>query len=337
MRISNTDRVLLSHGGGGRRTEELINRFFRKHLSNPYLDSMDDSAVLKPMDRRFAFTTDSFVVKPIFFSGGDIGRLAVSGTVNDLSVMGARPIALSAAFILEEGLSFDELELIVESMASTLNEVGVPLVTADTKVVERGKAEKLYISMSGIGVIETEPAPSMGRIEPDDLLLINGPIGLHGFAVMLQREGLQFEGEIVSDVAPLWDLINSVLSPEIKFMRDPTRGGLAMTLNEIAVATGLGVEINESDIPITPEVATVSELLGIEPIEVANEGKVLMVVKPNAAEMILQKMKSHPLGRDAAIIGQVTQEHGGKVVMNTSLGTTKIITKPVGEALPRIC
>ncbi len=349
MPISNTDRILLSHGGGGRRTEELIKNVFAKYLANPILDGMDDAAFLGESELRtffsggagrvngLVFTTDSFVVKPLFFPGGDIGRLAVSGTVNDIAVMGARPIALSAAFILEEGLKISELESVLESMSATLREADVQVVTADTKVVERGRGEGVYISMSGIGMVEVSPPPSLRRIEPGDVLIINGPIGLHGLAVMLERQGMEFEGKIESDVAPLWGLVSSVLGPEIKFMRDPTRGGLAMTLNEIADATGLGIVIDENLIPITPEVETVSELLGIEPIEIANEGKVLMVVARERADEVLEKMKMHRHGREAAVIGEVTDSTGGRVVMRTKLGTTKIVSKPVGETLPRIC
>ncbi len=339
MRISNTDRVLLSHGGGGRRTEELIRSIFAGYLSNPILDRMDDAAKLQLESGKgeLVFTTDSFVVKPIFFPGGDIGRLAVSGTVNDIAVMGAEPIALSAAFILEEGLSFGELEAVVKSMAETLKEAGVHIVTADTKVVERGRAEKLYITTSGIGRIAISPPPSIDRVEPGDLIIVNGPIGLHGIAVMLQREGMEFESEVVSDVAPLWDLIKSVLSPAIKFMRDPTRGGLAMVLNEMAGMGGIGVVLHESALPVTPEVRTVSELLGIDPIEIANEGKVVMVVQKDAADDILSALRRHPLGRDASIIGEITDEHPGKVVAVTEVGTTRIISKPIGETLPRIC
>ena len=330
-------KILLSHGGGGTFTKELIENVVLSAFRNDTLETLDDAACLRVAGKDLVFTTDSYVVDPLFFPGGDIGKLAVCGTANDLAMQGGEPKWMSLSLILEEGLEFDKLERVVRSMAETLDEVGVPIVAADTKVVERGRAERLYISMAGIGRIEVSPAPSMSRIEPGDVLIINGPIGLHGLAVMLERQGMEFEGRIESDVAPLWSLIESVLSPEIKFMRDPTRGGLAMTLNEIADKTGLGVEIDESKIPLTPEVEMVSELLGIEPIEIANEGKVLMVVAREAADRIVESLRRHPLGRDAAMIGEITESHPGKVVMITKLGTTKIITKPVGEALPRIC
>lgn len=333
MRGTNMDRITLAHGGGGKKTEDIIRGIFQKYLNDPILAEMDDGAVLEDL----VFSTDSFVVKPLFFPGGDIGRLAVSGTVNDIAVMGAQPLFLSLGFILEEGLELSVLGKILKSIRKAKEESGVRIVTGDTKVVERGKADGIYINSSGIGKLAVSPPPDRRRIEPGDLIVINGEIGLHGTAILVAREELGLKAEIKSDVAPLWPLIKEILSPEIKFMRDPTRGGLAAVLNEIVEAMSFGVRIWEDKLPVSEEVAGICEVLGFDPLQLANEGKVVVFVKKEAADTVLDKMLSHPLGRKAKVIGEVTEEFPGKAVLKTTLGTHRIIEQPMGELLPRIC
>ena len=334
MRGTNSDKITLAHGGGGAKTERLIREVFQNYLKDPVLSEMDDGALV---EGRLVLSTDSFVVSPLFFPGGDIGRLAVSGTVNDIAVMGARPLYLTLGFILEEGLSLDVLERVVKSISQTAEEVGVRIVAGDTKVVERGKGDGIYINSSGLGRLEIFPPPRRERIKPGDLVIINGPVGLHGMAILLSRGKLGLEAEIKSDVAPLWGLIKEVLSPEIKFMRDPTRGGLAAVLNETVEGMEFGVRLWEENIPLTEEVEGICEVLGFDPLQLPNEGKVLVFVERERAEEVLEKMRTHPLGRASAIIGEATEEYPGKAVLKTRAGTHRIIEPPMGELLPRIC
>jgi len=333
VRGINTDKITLAHGGGGKKTEDIIRGIFQKYLNDPVLAEMDDGAVLEDL----VFSTDSFVVNPIFFPGGDIGRLAISGTVNDIAVMGARPLYLSLGFIIEEGFEISSLEKILISIKEASEEAGVRIVTGDTKVVEKGKADGIYINSSGIGKTLLSPPPSRYRIEPGDLVLINGEIGLHGTAILVAREELGIKADIKSDVAPLWPLIESIISPSVKFMRDPTRGGLAAVLNEIVEGMNFGIRLWEEKLPVSQEVAGICEVLGFDPLQLANEGKVVVFVKKEDAESVLEKMKSHPLGKQAEIIGEVTDEFPGKAVLKTTLGTHRIIEQPMGELLPRIC
>ena len=293
---------------------------------------------------RLAFTTDSFVVTPIFFPGGDIGRLAVHGTVNDLAMSGARPLYLSAAFILEEGLAVDDLRRVVESMRAAAAEAGVEFVTGDTKVVNRGKGDQVFITTTGIGVIESGVHISADRARPGDQIILSGYIGDHGMAIMSQREGLEFEGAIASDCASLHDLVATMLRTPttdgvdfIHCLRDPTRGGAATTLNEIAKRAGVGMLLREQTIPVRESVKGACEVLGLDPLYVANEGKLLAVVAPEMAQAVLRQMQQHPLGQDAAIIGEVIAEHPGMVLMKTAIGGTRVLDVMFGEQLPRIC
>ena len=308
------------------------------------LNKLDDQAVFDINGARLAFTTDSFVVTPIFFPGGDIGRLAINGTVNDLAMSGARPLYLSAAFILEEGLLAEELQRIVESMRDAAQEAGVQLVTGDTKVVNRGKGDKIFITTTGVGLIEGPIEISASRARPGDKILINGYVGDHGMAIMSQRENLEFEGAIESDCASLNSLVGTMLdvagatdAGPIHVLRDPTRGGVATTLNEIAGRSNVGMLLQERAIPVRESVRGACELLGLDPLYVANEGKLLAIVDPAAADAVLQRMREHPLGKDAAIIGEVVAEHAPMVRMKTSVGGTRILDLMFGEQLPRIC
>jgi hydrogenase expression/formation protein HypE len=336
--------IVLGHGSGGKLTADLIDKIFLPAFSNPMLDKLDDQAVLEIEGARLAFTTDSFVVTPIFFPGGDIGRLAVHGTVNDLAMSGARPLYLSAAFILEEGLPVDDLRRIVESMRSAAADAGVQFVTGDTKVVDRGKGDQIFITTTGIGVIEDGVHISADRAQPGDTILVSGYLGDHGMAIMSQREGLEFEGVIESDCASLNGLVASMLataSPDSKdfvhCLRDPTRGGAATTLNEIAKRAAVGMLLREPSIPLRESVKGACEVLGLDPLYVANEGKLLAIVRPDMAQAVLRQMRQHPLGRDAAIIGQVVAEHPGMVLMKTEIGGTRVLDVMFGEQLPRIC
>jgi hydrogenase expression/formation protein HypE len=337
-------QIVLGHGSGGKLTAELIEKVFLPAFSNPVLNKLDDQAVVEINGTRLAFTTDSFVVTPIFFPGGDIGRLAINGTVNDLAMSGARPLYLSAAFILEEGLLAEELQRVVESMRDAALEAGVQLVTGDTKVVNRGKGDKIFITTTGVGVIEWPIEISASRARPGDKILVNGYIGDHGMAIMSQRENLEFEGAIESDCAPLNSLVSSMLEVSgpagacpVHVLRDPTRGGVATTLNEIAARSNVGMLLQEDTIPVRESVQGACELLGFDPLYVANEGKLLAVVDAAAADEVLQRMREHPLGRDAVIIGEVVPEHAPMVRMKTSVGGTRILDVMFGEQLPRIC
>jgi hydrogenase expression/formation protein HypE len=337
-------QIVLGHGSGGKLTAELIDKVFRPAFTNPILDKLDDQAVVQVNGTRLAFTTDSFVVTPIFFPGGDIGRLAINGTVNDLAMSGARPLYLAAAFILEEGLSADDLRRVVESMRDAANEAGVLLVTGDTKVVNRGKGDQVFITTTGLGVIDRPVEISADRARPGDKIILSGFIGDHGMAIMSQRENLEFEGAIQSDCAPLHGLVNVMLEvtgsdggPTIHCLRDPTRGGVATTLNEIAGQSQVGMLLQERDIPVRETVQGACEILGLDPLYVANEGKLVAIVAAEAADEIVQRMRQHPLGGEAAVIGEVVDDHAGMVLMKTEIGGTRVLDVMFGEQLPRIC
>lgn len=337
-------QIVLGHGSGGKLTAELIDKVFRPAFTNPILDKLDDQAVVQVNGTRLAFTTDSFVVTPIFFPGGDIGRLAINGTVNDLAMSGARPLYLAAAFILEEGLAADDLRRVVESMRDAANEAGVLLVTGDTKVVNRGKGDQVFITTTGLGVIDRPVEISADRARPGDKIILSGFIGDHGMAIMSQRENLEFEGAIQSDCAPLHGLVNVMLEvtgsdggPTIHCLRDPTRGGVATALNEIAGQSQVGMLLQERDIPVRETVQGACEILGLDPLYVANEGKLVAIVAAEAADEIVQRMRQHPLGGEAAVIGEIVADHAGMVLMKTEIGGTRVLDVMFGEQLPRIC
>src|ERR1051326_3614838 len=337
--LTTKDTVLLGHGSGGRLSAELVHDIFLSAFRNPALAQLDDQAVVSVNGQRIAITTDSFVVKPLFFPGGDIGSLAVHGTVNDLAMGGATPLYLSAAFIIEEGLPLEQLRRIVTSMQVAADAAGVAIVTGDTKVVEKGKGDGIFINTTGFGVVTAELTLSANRARPGDKVLLSGSIGDHGIAILAQREGLEFETTIESDSAALHTLTASMLavSREIRCMRDPTRGGVSSTLNEIAQQSRVGVEIDEKTIPIREEVRGACEMLGLDPLYVANEGKLIAIVAPEAADSVLQAMRRHPLGRQAAIIGTVVENQQNLVTMRTAFGTTRIVDMLAGDQLPRIC
>jgi hydrogenase expression/formation protein HypE len=343
--LSRYDHVLLGHGSGGRLTAELIERLFLPAFRNDVLCALEDQATISLSGMngskapRLAFTTDSFVVRPPFFPGGDIGKLAVNGTVNDLAVGGAQPLFLSAAFILEEGLPIADLTRIVSSMREACGLAGVSLVTGDTKVVDRGKGDQIYITTSGIGLVPDGRSLSVRASRPGDLVLVSGTVGDHGIAIMSVREGIEFETVLESDCAPLGDLTRVMLEacPAIRFMRDPTRGGLSSVLNELASAAHVGVELREAAIPFRPEVRAACEMLGLDPLYVANEGKLIAVVPPSDSERLLEVMRSHPLGRNSALIGEIVADHPGMVTMHSLVGGERVVTMLAGEQLPRIC
>ena len=331
------DKILLAHGSGGKLSHDLIESFL-PDLTNPILNKLDDSAVFEASGR-LAFTTDSYTVNPIFFPGGDIGKLAVCGTVNDLSMSGARPLYLSLSFIIEEGLPVADLKKVLTSIKKAANEAGVTIVTGDTKVVNQGNADKLFINTAGIGIVPEGVNISAANAKPGDKIIINGNIGDHGIAVLSQREGLNFKVPIPSDCAPLNRLVEAMLkaSNNIHALRDPTRGGLATTLNDFAEQSNVGIIIEEAKIPIDKAVQAACELLGFDPLYVANEGKLVAAVDSDEANAVLARMKRNKYGAGATIIGNVVADHPGLVVMNTSLGASRIIDMPVGELLPRIC
>ena len=333
------ERILLGHGSGGKLSAELLKHVFLPALGNPVLNRLEDQAVVSLGATKLAITTDSFVVKPLFFRGGDIGSLAVHGTINDLAMGGAEPLWLSAAFILEEGLPIETLRRVVASMHEAASKAGVPIVTGDTKVVEKGCADSLFINTTGIGRVRDGVSLSASQARPGDVILVSGFLGDHGIAILAEREGLQFETQVQSDCAALHTLVARLLeaTPEVRCLRDPTRGGLSSTLNEIAASSGVGMELNESAIPVREEVRGACEMLGLDPMYVANEGKLVAVVAPEAADAALKALRSHPLGKDASIIGRVLSEHRGMVVMRTPLGTTRIVDMLAGDQLPRIC
>ncbi len=333
-------RVLLAHGSGGRMTQQLIQQVFGRAFQNPILDRLNDAAVLEiEGGGRLAFAIDGHVVSPLFFPGGSIGEIAVYGTVNDLAMMGARPLWLAASFVLEEGLPLRDLRRVVQDMAQAAEQAGVLLVAGDTKVVERGKADGLYISVAGVGVIPPGVTVDAGQARPGDVILINAPIAAHGMTIMTLREGLTFDSALQSDAAPLNGIVADLLAaaPHVHVMRDATRGGLATALNELAQASQVGMRIQEEAIPVDEAARSACELLGLDPLYVANEGVFVAVVPPEEAEAALAALQAHPLGRQAQRIGTVTAEHPGKVVLETSLGAQRIVPPLSGDLLPRIC
>jgi hydrogenase expression/formation protein HypE len=334
----NDRKITLAYGSGGRLTHQLIKDVFLKHLNNEILSQMNDSAVFE-LDGRLAFTTDSYVVNPIFFPGGDIGKLAVNGTVNDLAMMGAEPLYISLGVIIEEGLSLEDLERIVISVKEAVEEAGVKIITGDTKVVEKGKADKIFINTSGLGIIPRGIEIRGDNAKPGELVIVSGTIGDHGIAILSARNQLSFSADVKSDTAPLNKLVKIMVDsvPEVSVLRDPTRGGLATTLNEIAQASSVGIEIYESEIPIRDSVKSTCELLGLDPLYMANEGKLVAIVPEDKAESLLYVMRSSPYGKDARIIGKVTREHPGKVILITKLGSKRILDMLSGDPLPRIC
>jgi hydrogenase expression/formation protein HypE len=337
--IQQHETVQMAHGAGGRLSQALMQRVFMPHLSNAFLDLLDDQAKLDLPAGKTAFTTDTYVVSPVFFPGGNIGELAVNGTVNDLAVGGARPAYLSAGFVLEEGLPLCELEVIVKSMAEAARKAGVMIVTGDTKVVGKGQCDKLFINTSGIGIVRDGTSVSCRNLQTGDSIILSGSVGDHGMAIMTSREGLSFQSSITSDCASLNAMIEAVLDtvPSVHAMRDPTRGGVAATLNELAVSSAAGIEIREGSIPVKEDVRGACELLGIDPLHVANEGKLVLSVAAEDAEKVVDVMRTFECGRDTVIIGSVVDRHPGTVVMRTAFGSRRIIDVPLGEQLPRIC
>jgi hydrogenase expression/formation protein HypE len=337
--VSDERRILLGHGSGGKLYRDLVRDVFVAAFSNPVLDSLDDAATLVAPGR-IAFTTDGHVVQPLRFPGGDIGRLAVAGTVNDLATAAARPLALSAAFIIEEGFAVDELVAVCESMRATADEAGVAIVTGDTKVVQRGAADGLYITTTGVGEIVTAHDVSAASVREGDVVIISGGVGEHALAVLAARGDFHFTTPLESDCAPLWALVEAALTAGdegVRFMRDPTRGGLATVLAELAETTGLGVDVDEESIPVLPAVKSACDLLGYDPLSLANEGKMVFAVAPEGAAAVLEALRGRPEGARAARIGVVTAAHPGKVALRTVYGTRRVLDMPVGELLPRIC
>ncbi|MGH2732871.1 MAG: hydrogenase expression/formation protein HypE [Actinomycetota bacterium] len=332
-------RITLAHGSGGKATQTLIEALFLPAFRNPLLEPLEDQAVFSVNGSRLAFTTDSFVVSPLFFPGGNIGDLAVHGTVNDLAVSGARPLYLSAGFILEEGFAVEDLRRIVDSMAAAAEGAGVQIVTGDTKVVQKGKADGCYINTAGVGVIERPVSLGAANARPDDVVLVSGPIGDHGMTVMLARGELDIEADIVSDTAPLHGLIDRLLEAAdgVRCLRDATRGGVATILNEVARASNVAVVIEEPKVPVRPPVRGACEILGIDPLYVACEGRLVVIVDGAQAEVALQALRSHPLGTGAAIIGKVKEDPPTLVLLKTDFGGTRIVDMLIGDPLPRIC
>jgi hydrogenase expression/formation protein HypE len=338
--LASGERILLGHGSGGKLSADLIRQIFLPAFQNPILARLDDQAIVTVNGTRLAFTTDSFVVSPLFFRGGDIGSLAVHGTINDLAMGGAQPLFLSAAFIIEEGLPVETLRRVVESLRRAARDAGVEIVTGDTKVVEKGSGDELFINTSGIGLVPEGVCLSANQAQPGDRVILSGPVGEHGVAILAEREGLEFESPVRSDSAPLHTLVSLMLDAApgaIRCLRDPTRGGVSSALNEIARQSGVGIEIDERKIAMKEEVKGACELLGLDPLYVANEGKLVAMVEPQAAESVLAAMRAHTLGHQAEIIGTVKAEHSGMVVMRTLLGTTRIVEMLAGDQLPRIC
>ena len=333
------ERIGLDHGSGGEASHELVQEIFLSRLDNAYLRPLDDSAVLDLPSCTLAMTTDSYVVDPIFFPGGNIGSLAVHGTVNDLAMQGARPLYLTLGLILEEGLPLQELIPIIDSLADAAHEAKVSIVAGDTKVVPKGGVDKIFINTSGIGLIPNGVDVSGHNARPGDALLINGNVGDHGMAILSKREGLHFESSLVSDSAPLNALVSSILevSREIHVLRDPTRGGVATALNEVASRSGVGIRLFEEDVPISPSVGAACEILGLDPLYVANEGKCLVIVSRDDAKKVLRTMRKNKYGKGSVIMGEVTAENPGRVLLKTKIGGTRILSLLTGEQLPRIC
>jgi hydrogenase expression/formation protein HypE len=337
--IGRYDSVRLSHGSGGKLTLELIEDLFVRVFSNKPLTELTDAAVVANLGGRLAIATDSHTVKPAFFPGGDIGRLAVAGTINDLAVMGAKPVYMTSAFLLEEGYDMAELELVVRSMKATADEVGIAIVAGDTKVLGRGHGDGIFINTTGIGFVPDGFEVGVKLVQPGDKVLVNGTLGDHGIAVMSRREGLDLAVALESDVAPLYGLIQAILAvaPGVRFMRDITRGGLAAVANEVVHRQPFGLRIFDVAVPVHPVVEEYSEMLGIDPLLAANEGKVLVIVPPDQAEAALGAMKAHPYGREAAIIGDIVKKPAGVALVETAYGTHRVLEMPIEEQLPRIC
>jgi len=334
-------QITLAHGAGGKSSHTLVETLFVREFANPELAALGDSAILSPGpgSARLAFSTDASVVKPLFFPGGDIGELAVNGTVNDLAMAGARPLWLSASFILEEGLATAELTRVVQSMAAAARRAGVVIATGDTKVVERGKADGLYIATAGVGLLERDIELTPARVRPGDRVIVSGSIGDHGMAIMIARGGLELETDLESDTAPLHELTAALLDAtgEVRWLRDPTRGGVATVLTELALAAELGVVLDEAALPIRDEVNGACEILGIDPLYVANEGKLVAVVGPDGVDAALAALRAQPLGREAAVIGTVHADPPGMVLLETSFGGSRVVDMLAGDPLPRIC
>lgn len=336
------EKITLSHGSGGKATHNLIEGVFAPAFSNPLLDAMDDAAIfsINGTGQRLAFTTDTYVVSPLFFPGGDIGKLAVHGTINDLAMAGAEPLYLSAGFILEEGFPIAELRRIVASMAQAATEAGVAIVTGDTKVVQRGKADGLFINTAGVGVIHGSWLLGQTQLQPGDRVLLSGPVGDHGIAIMMAREALEIETDVQSDTAPLHTLVASMLQAAgdgVHCLKDPTRGGVATALNEMALGSEVSIALDENAVPVHPEVRGACEILGLDPLTIANEGKLLAIVAPEVEEKVLAAMRAHPLGREAVVIGTVQAEPAGLVFLRTDIGGMRVLDMLVGDPLPRIC
>jgi hydrogenase expression/formation protein HypE len=337
--LTHYNEIVLAHGSGGKLSQQLMEKFVLPQFRNELLEPLHDGAIFSIGGARLAFSTDSYVVSPIFFPGGDIGKLAVHGTVNDLAMCGARPMHLSVGFILEEGLPMADFWRIVQSMREAADASGVTLVTGDTKVVDRGKADKIFINTSGIGQVREGVNIDPKRAQPGDKIIVSGFIATHGIAIMSVREGLEFETEIASDTAPLIGLVDAIfsVSNDVHVLRDPTRGGLTSTVSEIAQSAGVGMLLDEASIPISEEVKGACEILGLDPLYVANEGKLVAIVPPGEADAILAAMRKHPLGEHAAIIGEVTSDHPGFILMKTRIGGSRVVEMLSGEQLPRIC
>lgn len=333
-------QITLSHGAGGKSSHDLVDALLLRELRNPLLEPLGDSAILADRGgRRLAFTTDSFVVRPLFFPGGDIGELAVNGTVNDLAMAGSTPLALSSALIIEEGFAVDDLDRIVTSLGRAAKEAGVEIATGDTKVVERGKADGLYVNTAGVGAIEHDLELSPASIRAGDRVIVSGSIGDHGMAIMVARGDLALEVELASDTSPLNDLVAALLEATdgVRCLRDPTRGGLATVLAELALAAEVGISIDEAALPIRPEVTGACEILGIDPLYVANEGKLVAFVSPHCEAEALEALRSHPLGAEAAVIAEVRPDPPGLVLLETAFGGSRVVDMLAGDPLPRIC
>lgn len=332
--------ITLSHGSGGKATNKLIDNLFYKYFNNEFLLQKNDSSVLPVINGKIAMSTDSFVINPIFFEGGDIGKLAVCGTINDICMSGAKPLYISVGFIIEEGLPISELEKVVQSIAKTANEAGVEIVTGDTKVVEKGSCDKIYINTTGIGIIEENRAYLGGdKVKNGDKIIISGTLGDHGMCIMNKRENLGFESSIKSDCCLLNKLIEDILSASnnVKVLRDPTRGGLATTLNEIIEHSNISMEIAEEFIPVKPEVDAMCEILGLDPLFIANEGKVVVIVDKNDVDNVLNIMRQNPVGKDSVLLGEAINDGKNKLYLKTKIGGRRIINMPEGEILVRIC
>jgi hydrogenase expression/formation protein HypE len=333
------ERITLVHGAGGKATRDLVEALFVEELGNPLLEPLGDSALIEAEGTRLAFTTDAHVVQPLFYPGGDIGSLAVNGTVNDIAVSGARPLALSAAFVLEEGLPVADLRRVVASMAEAAREAGVVVAAGDTKVVERGRGDGMTVTTAAIGLVDERVSLGAERVRPGDKVIVSGTLGDHGMAVMIARGNLELEVEIESDSASIYPLAESLfaLRGNLRWLRDPTRGGLATTLNELTEACGLCVVLDEKTLPVREQVAAACEILGLDPLYVANEGKLIAVVAPARAEEALALLRAHPLGAEAQIVGEIEPEPQGLVLLQTSFGGSRVVDMPAGDPLPRIC